>query len=106
MYYIDSLGNYYEGDKADHRDREVTKRPDHTYLWTGDKWEIDPEIIRGNHKMDIFSTDFQMCRVVEDIIQILIDKNIIKKKDFQDAGMQVILDKIAARVTLRAKINA
>ncbi len=42
-FYINQTGNYYEGDKADSRDTEVTKRPTQYHVLSGETWELDLE---------------------------------------------------------------
>lgn len=40
-YYIDGSGNYYEGDKLDAGDTEVTRRPADYYDWNGSSWDYN-----------------------------------------------------------------
>ena len=44
-YYIDQTGNYYEGDRIDWRDTEVSRRPDYTHKWENDEWVLDPGLV-------------------------------------------------------------
>jgi len=42
-FYINQAGNYYEGDKTNPRDTEVTKRPTQYHVLSGGTWELDLE---------------------------------------------------------------
>lgn len=37
-FYIDSIGGYYEGDKIDQTDTEVSRRPDANHSWNAGSW--------------------------------------------------------------------
>lgn len=52
-------------------------------------------------KEELSKTDMQMARVVEDVINILITKNIIKQDDLPTE----VIEKINYRKELRSKIN-
>lgn len=39
--YIDSLGNYYSGDRINSRDQEVPERPSPYYCWVDGSWVFD-----------------------------------------------------------------
>jgi Domain of unknown function (DUF4376) len=41
-YYIDSQGNYYEGDKQSDTDLDVPKRATYFDTWSGDAWDVSP----------------------------------------------------------------
>jgi hypothetical protein len=41
--YIDSLGNYYSGDRINSRDQEVPERPSPYYCWVDGSWVFDRE---------------------------------------------------------------
>jgi len=50
-FYLDQNGNYYEGDKADWRDTEVTQRPDYRYIWNKE-WVLNDELIAEENKTE------------------------------------------------------
>ncbi|MBP7529303.1 MAG: hypothetical protein KA801_15360 [Syntrophorhabdaceae bacterium] len=42
-YISHTTGEYYEGDRIDCRDTQVTRRPSPYHVWTGELWELDRE---------------------------------------------------------------
>jgi len=56
--YIGFQGNYYEGDKTDYRDVDVTQRPSYLYDWINGQWVINAkrqaqEVEKDNYKASI-----------------------------------------------------
>lgn len=41
MAFVDSLGNYYEGDRASALDTQVPQRPSRFHFWSGAAWVLD-----------------------------------------------------------------
>ena len=41
-FYIDQNGGYYEGDKANWQDQDVSQRPDANHTWNGSAWVAAP----------------------------------------------------------------
>lgn len=57
-YYLDFNGEYYEGDKADHRHIEVPQRPSPLHEWDGDGWVLNLTEAR-NQKLAEIKTAFE-----------------------------------------------
>ena len=52
-YYIGQNGIYYEGDKADWRDKEVPRRPDYLHRWDGKAWVIDEAKVKSQESAEL-----------------------------------------------------
>ena len=70
--FIDSNGNYYEGDKVVWTDKEVPQRPDSTYKWNGKEWVIADEIIKAQEvdraKTKLIEIDLKSIRSIREWI--------------------------------------
>ncbi|KTC74670.1 hypothetical protein Lbir_0703 [Legionella birminghamensis] len=55
----------------------------------------------GDHKFRLIQSDLQLIRVLEDLIELLISKNIISITDFP----QPVINKLLARQGIRKKIS-
>lgn len=44
-YFVSKDGHYYEGDKADPQDADVTQRPDARHVWNGAAWVAAPPVV-------------------------------------------------------------
>ena len=71
-FYINQTGNYYEGDKADWRDKEVPQRPDHTYIWKDDEWVVDDVLLKQlndeESKKKLIDNDLASIRAIREYI--------------------------------------
>ena len=69
-FYIGEIG-YYEGDKADWRDKVVPQRPDNTYIWK-DKWVVDETLIKKlndeESKKKLIDNDLASIRAIREYI--------------------------------------
>lgn len=81
-YFIDLQGNYYEGDKANRKHTEVSKRPDNTYDWNGTEWIQTPEKQNIQTLAEILEKEQAYIRNLEELIEILISKGTISLSDF------------------------
>ncbi|MCE3044015.1 MULTISPECIES: hypothetical protein [Legionella] len=67
----------------------------------------NPEIVEflnrcdGEHKFKLIQSDLQLIRVLEDLIELLISKNIISITDFPEP----VIRKLLARQGIRKKIS-
>src|SRR5210317_1015704 len=66
-YWIDEVGNYYEGARLSIIHDEVPKRPSQIYTWSGTEWVIDIEIHKRNVILELdqmFSEWFKFKRTL------------------------------------------
>jgi hypothetical protein len=66
-YYVDEVGNYYEGDKLSVIHTEVPERPSSIYVWNGSEWILDIEIHKQNVILELdhlFSEWFKFKRTL------------------------------------------
>lgn len=79
--------------------------PDITYSWSGNAWVEDSDKVAqkviDDAKAELSQTDTGMIRVIEDLIDTLIDKNVIAINDLPVEAK----DKINNRKILRDKIK-
>jgi len=101
MGFLDYRGEYYDGERQRPSDREVPTRPSPVYTWNGTTWVLD-SVLDKQAQIDaidkqLLETDQSAIRISEDIIDVLIAKNVIKKTDLPGS----IVAKISARKALR-----
>ena len=102
MYFINQQGQYYASNqRINKNDIEVPQRPDDTYVWTGDGWEVDPEKVRDGIKLEIVMTDQNMVRTIDDLFEILLKKNILDEKDIPDVVKKKLEERIMKRELLK-----
>ena len=95
--FLDSTGNYYEGDKAVWSDQEVPQRPDPTYKWSGTEWVIDEEIFKTQEATQALAKLKEIdLKSIRSIREWLVS---------QENAPQFIKDYEAEAITERAKIK-
>jgi len=64
------------------------------------------QIINNESYKNLIQSDLEMIRVLEDLIQLLIDKNIIKLTELPDAAQEKLLNRDELRSTISDLFNS
>jgi hypothetical protein len=66
-FYISPITGYYEGDKLDAGDLEVTQRPSPEYVWNVDVWILDPAKEAERVRLVAIDTTISQDNVISNI---------------------------------------
>lgn len=78
--------------------------PDETYSWNADKWEIDPTKVKNKEiletQTELNQNDIPYIRLIEDLIDTLINKGVISILDLPQSAQEKYNEKKALRAKL------
>jgi len=104
QYFINSRGQYYQGDRMAPQDLEVPERPSGLHIWDGTSWVYSEDLAatktRERSLVELVDSDSGMVRALEDLIALLIAKGTITQEELPP----IVRDKIAARQALRENL--
>lgn len=89
-YYVDQNGNYYEGDKADHRHIDVSKKPSpfHVYNMETKRWakdtDLESEAETNIKKSQIIENQLFIFKVFSQLVTKLIADGVISATAFDE----------------------
>lgn len=102
---VNSCGDYAMFDDVPTGWTQVPERPSWLFEWDGVKWVNSKKAERQDAIMQLVQTDTQICRITEDMFDVLMSKGIISINDFPAADRARISQKIADRKALRDKLK-